>query len=281
MVDPVRSTPPETTSFGTYWLSELSFDMQTVAENIQKFYQHASAFFSDEGKAYRVFARKNPYPSGGGTALLQSFMLGYNDTAVATPTPLHALLAHETAHNWPHLSDDDHGATAWYSEGNAEFYSILLSYRAGVYSLEDFEREINKRAYQYYANPLQTLTLAEAGKRFWQDRNAQRVPYGRGFLCLVAVDTKIRKASGGRRSLDDLVKTMTARRAQGQTHGLSQWLEMITAELSPEGRADYDAMTNGARLLPPENSFAPCFKPVETVVRQFDVGLVPEFISTT
>ena len=41
----------------------------------------AGAVCSDSGGSFRVFVRKNPYRSGGGTTLLRSFMFGYNDAA--------------------------------------------------------------------------------------------------------------------------------------------------------------------------------------------------------
>lgn len=35
-------------------------------------------------------------------------------------------------HNWPQLNDNPYGVTTWYSEGTAEYYSVLLPLRLGL-----------------------------------------------------------------------------------------------------------------------------------------------------
>ncbi|MEU6408168.1 hypothetical protein [Microbispora sp. NPDC046933] len=259
MAGPVNTYPAEEPrSFSMYWLSEPSFDLVAVAARIERIYQVMCDFFREPAPGHRVFIRKHPYPGNGGTALPRSFMFGWSDAETPTVDSLASLLAHETAHNWPRL-DGDHGDTAWYTEGTAEYYSIMLSHRAGLVDDTEFLELVNERARGYYTNPLQTLSNAEAFELFWKDQRAQRVPYGRGMFYLVDVDAKIRAASGGRRSLDDLVLTVLERQRAGEKIGVPEWLDLVTDELGETARRDFAAMGAGEWIVPASEAFGPRF----------------------
>lgn len=277
---PLRTFPASRSGdFTMYWFDNPPFDTTAVAANIRKLYAYMARFFRDEGSTYRVFIRKNPYRSGGGTALTKSFMFGYADMDPPTTESLRGLLAHEMTHNWPGMQGE-HGDTAWYSEGTAEYYSILLSRRAGVMTAAEFLEAINDHASGYYTNPLQKLSNADAAKVFWSDGRAQRVPYGRGFMYLAQVDAQIRAQSGGTRSLDDLVLEIRARQVQGKPYGIPVWKGLLTAELGANARQEFDAMVAGERLVPPPATFAPCFKAVKHKERGFQLGFDANAVSS-
>jgi hypothetical protein len=257
--------------FGIYWLTEPPFDIAKVSSQIQTLFGYMSNFFHDDGGAYRVFIRKNPYPSGGGTAAHRSFMFGWSSDRPSTADALEDLLAHEMTHNWPEL-EGDHGDTSWYSEGNAEYYSILLSWRSGVIDADEFLKRVNQRARNYYQNPLQNLSLHEAEERYWNEANASYVPYGRGFMYLAKTDAAIRARSDGKRSLDDLVITLVDRARRGESHKVSDWLDLVTKELGPGARSEFDDMVAGRRIVPPANTFGPCFKPETYQGKLNDLG---------
>jgi len=263
-------------NFSMYWLTPPPFDTVELATRIQKLYAYMSAFFKDEGHPYRVFIRHNPHRSGGGTALPKSFMFGWNEATAPTLDGLQSLLAHEMTHNWPAL-DGEHGDTAWYSEGNAEYYSILLSYRAGAITPEQFLKEINERATGYYTNPYRSSTNKEAADQFWKDWAAQRVPYGRGFMYLAMVDAKLRARSRGKHNLDEIVVEIYRRQTNDEPYTIETWLELVGKTLgAAEAKRDYDAMVAGKLLVPPATSFGPCLhltrKDAQPYALGFDEG---------
>lgn len=269
---PLQSYPAQpTTDFGMYWLIQPSFDTDKLAQGIQHLYGYMSKFFHDEGQPYRVFIRKNFNRGNGGTALARSFTFGWSEELAPTLDNLQSLLAHEMTHNWPAM-EGEHGDTAWYSEGAAEYYSILLSHRAGVTTSAQFQEEVNERAAGYYTNPHRSLTNRQAAKIFWSDWSAQRIPYGRGFMYLSIVDAQIRAKSKVKRSLDDVVVPMFVSKKEGKSPSIDDWLKLVTAEIGPRAKRDYDAMVAGQMLIPAENSFAPCFKPVEYQERPYALG---------
>jgi len=258
--------------FAVYWLTDPPFEPAALGERVRKLYAFMADFFGDGDASYRVFMRQNPYRGLGGTALAHAFMFGYEAAAKPTIDSLQNHISHEMTHNWPAMQGE-HGDTAWYSEGTAEYYSLLLSYRAGALTTDQYLKAINERAEGYYSNPYRALSNPEAAKIFWTDAVAQTVPYGRGFLYLMQTDAEIRAASQGRRSLDDAVKTLRRREIAGQSYGIPDWLSLVGAEIgAARAKQDYDAMVSGALLVPPADRYAPCFVLAKSTTRPFQLG---------
>lgn len=267
----LKRHPAEAKGFSLYWLGEPPFDAAVLGERTEALFKSMSAFFNDAGGDYRVFMRQNPYKGMGGSALGRSFMFGYHPPAKPGVDDLQGLIAHEMAHNWPRMQGE-HGDTAWYSEGMAEYYSVMLSHRAGVLPAARLLETLNEKAAAYYSNPYRGLSNAEGAKLFWTDPIAQTIPYGRGFFYLLNTDAEIRRASEGRRSLDDVAKAMRARDVAGQPFGVDDWLALVGKEIGSErARAAYDQMAAGG-VLKPADRFASCFKVVSKESRPFELG---------
>lgn len=272
-VGPLTSYPAKADpGFDFYWLSDPPFDANELGAKMKALYGGMAQFFGDAGGSYRVFVRQNPFLGTGGTGLARSFMFGYHAPSKPTVDSLQGLLAHEMAHTWPAMQGD-HGETAWYSEGMAEYYSTVLSWRAEAISTERLLTTFNERAAAYYSNPYVRFTSPEAAKKFWTDPLAQTVPYGRGWLYLQQTDAAIREASGGKRSLDDLVKEMRRRQDGGQPYGVPAWLELVGREIGADkAKAGYERMTSGDLLVPPARLYAPCLVVEPHPVRPFQLG---------
>lgn len=258
-------------TFQMYWMNDPPFNVDALAKTTGTLYHFMAAFFQDEGSVFRVFARQNPYPAGGGTALAHSFMFGYGPQGQTIAEGLQPLLAHEMAHTWPKLDGDAHSLTAWYTEGTAEFYSPLLSLRSGVTDQKQFLRAINVRADNYYENPYRDLSNAAASKLFWSDARAQSVPYGRGFMYLVDVDAKLRRHGRHADSLDDLVMEVLQRQRAGEKVGVDEWRAMVVRELGEDAGIEFDAMVAGKLVIPEAPAFG-CFAVLSDPHRPFELG---------
>lgn len=270
---PLKSYPAkDDPGFDFYWLSDPPFDAPDLGAKMKALYGSMAQFFNDKGGSYRVFVRQNPFLGTGGTGLARSFMFGYHAPSKPTVDSLQGLLAHEMAHTWPAMQGE-HGDTAWYSEGMAEYYSTVLSWRAGAISTERLLTTFNERAAAYYSNPYVRATSPEAAKKFWTDPVAQTVPYGRGWLYLQQTDAAIREASGGKRSLDDLAKEVRRRQEANQPYGIPVWLELVGKEIGAEkAKAGYELMTSGGLLIPPAKLYAPCLVVEPHAARPFQLG---------
>ncbi|WP_326778929.1 M61 family metallopeptidase [Streptomyces sp. NBC_01445] len=263
-------------TYGVFWLSEPTFDASLIGQQGRILYEEMCRFFREPAPGFRIFVRKHPYPGLGGSLLPGSrgYMFGWGDTETHTTEELTRLLAHETVHNWPLLDGFSHDPSqvSWYNEGIAEYYSMFIPHRAGLLSDDDFLRLLNKRARGYYANPLQSLSSAAAAGLYWKDWRAQRVPYGRGLLYLIDTDHRLRQASQGARSLDDVVRTILERDRAGQRVTLDDWLELVTGEMGESAKTAFEAMMSGEPVLPDLDCLMPRFTAIESPIDEFDIG---------
>jgi predicted metalloprotease with PDZ domain len=188
-------------------------------------------------------------------------MFGYSEAKPPTVEELEGLIAHEMVHNWPTLAGD-HADTSWYTEGSAEYYSVVLSLRSGAITPEEFLKRVNEHASGYYLNPLQTLTNRGADAIYWKDSRAGHVPYGRGFMYLAAVDAQIRARSGDKRSLDNVELALLARKDPA----VDDWKALVGKELGAAGPRGYENMAAGKPIVVPASTFGPCFRPVKVAV---------------
>ncbi|MFE4194585.1 hypothetical protein ACFRJ9_01865 [Paenarthrobacter sp. NPDC056912] len=266
--DPSKGPVPD---LAMYWLSDPPFDTDAVGSYIASSYANMATFFQEEERNYRVFIRANPFKGTGGTAMPQSFTFGYNRHGSVDAEELRTLLSHEMAHNWPKL-DGEHGDTAWYSEGTAEYYSLLLQYRGGALDVATLVHELNSRTSGYLTNPLHVVNNREAAEQFWQDSRAQRIPYGRGLLYLIAVDGRIRLASDGRKCLDDVVLDILRTQRNGGTVTLDGWVERVAAHIGPDARAMFEHMVSGADIEIPGTAFDGAVAATATLEHTLELG---------
>lgn len=282
MAGPMKSAPAGPPGpFGIYWLGEPPFDAQQVADWTAKAYTAIATFFEEPGKPYRVFFRKNPYPGTGGAGLVNSFMSGFSDDPKPTADGMRGHLAHEIVHNWTASLNGPNGIIAWYGEGMAEFYDPVITWRAGLISTEEFLTDVNQRAQSYYGNPMNGAPASEIAAKFWTDARVRKLPYDRGSFYLATVDAQVRAKSGGKRSLDDLTKAMLARKAAGKGYDTEAWLDLVTAELGPQAKAEHEAMMAGRLVVPPSNAFGPCFRRETVPYRYFELGFDPASLTTS
>ena len=242
--------------FGFYWLTEPDFDVSAIAEYVRKLYSVMAPFFHDKQSVYRVFVRKDPpYPGSGGTALLRSYMFGWNKNEPVSVAEKQNILAHEMVHNWTNLNDMPYGTTSWYSEGTAEYYSIILPLRAGLIDRETALYEVQRRTDAYFTNPTRHLDNMEAARQSWIDRRTQKIPYGRGIFFLANCDVKIRQATAGRCGIDDVVCALLKYNHDEMVPGNERFLAAVKDVSGLDLTEDWEIMRSGGHFAPLPESF--------------------------
>ena len=267
---PVRSITEG--EFGFYWLTEPSFDVRSLADYTRKLFGIMQVFFRDDQAVYRIFMRHDLTESSGGTALTRSYMFGWNDQQPVSVRDKQNLLAHEMVHNWPSLNDVPYGETTWYAEGTAEYYSVMIPLRAGLISKEQALSEIQRRTDDYYTNPTRHLSDLEAAKVCWQDRRAQRLAYGRGIFFLANTDAGIRRATDGKKSIDDVVLELLAQDRAGVTLGNEVFLRTVERIAGLDVSGEWRTMHEGGHFAPDPDSFDSLFTVTEIPAREADTG---------
>jgi predicted metalloprotease with PDZ domain len=262
-----RSAEKPAGAFSAVWLGEPPFDPRPAMQWTAKLHHWMSGFFKDETEPpYRVFLRYNPMNAGGGAALTHSFLVTYG-TGV-TGENLKSILGHEMTHTW--TANDDLGK--WYNEGNAVYYQALLAWRAGLITADQFLADLNQTAGRYYTNALRATPEDQVLPHFWEDTRIRVLPYDRGAMYFAVLNGKIRKKSGGRRSIDDLIQVMIVRAHAGEKLSDQVWVDLLGKELGEEGAAVHKSMLAGGLMLPESDGFGPCFRRTVKKIRQFDLG---------
>jgi len=270
--------PPANDGFFAAWQGIPPFPMAPLMTWAGDLHRHYGAFFGYTPPSFGVFGRTNQRNPGSGIGLKDSFAFTFNHTS--KPADLRSLLAHEMLHAWVNSLDASMDAAggldrSWFGEGLAVHYQRLLPYRAGLISAEDFLADLNETAARYYTNIKIAVPNAEIPAGFWRDTRIRVLPYDRGSLYFAATDAAIRQASGGKRSLDDLVRTMLAERRAGRPMDEALYRRLLKADLGDKGIAAFEAMLKGSVVLPPSDAFGAQFRRIEKPLRRFELGFDP------
>lgn len=270
--------PTDKDGFFAAWQGTPPFPMAPLMTWASDLHRYYGTFFGYAPPSFGVFGRTNQRNPGSGIGLTDSFAFTFNHTS--KPADLRSLLAHEMLHAWVNSLESSMDAAggldrSWFGEGLAVHYQRLLPYRAGLISAEDFLADLNETAGRYYTNIKIAVPNADIPAGFWRDTRIRVLPYDRGSLYFAATDAAIRKASGGKRSLDDLVRTMLAERRAGRPMDEALYRRLLKADLGNEGIAAFEAMLKGGTVLPPSDAFGPQFHRVEKPLKRFDLGFDP------
>ena len=271
MAGPLSSLPADGAgAFVGYWLTTPAFDLKRALGRIEEAYREFARFFGDEAAPFKVFMRTTSRFAGGGTGGYSSFMFGHVEHQQRDESEVLGLLTHETLHNW--LNSLGGESNHWWSEGSTTYYTQILSYRAGLTTLDQFLDGMNALAEGYSTNPRSELPNDDVTHLFFSDQDAQLVPYQRGPLYFAQLDARIRTASGGTRRVDDLVVAMLEARRSGGDYSLQGWRDLLNGALGEAGVANFEAMTAGRPLDLPENLLGPCFEREARFHRRFQPG---------
>lgn len=213
----------------------------------------------------------------GGTGLDDAFSLyGGTDTDLSF---MRGLLAHEHMHTWSPRAlgtmTDDPEAEAegyWFSEGFTDFLTHRTLLRSGIWSLDEFVAAVNADMKAYAVSPYRTAPNRVIREKFWTDQDVQKLPYRRGMLLALYWDYRLRRATGGRLDLDDVLLAQAARVSALREKDENPVAPVLFAEMyremgGPDLAEDYARMAVGGQaVLLPESLFGDCAR-IATVVR--------------
>ncbi len=190
------------------------FNAGVLAEETAKILQAERAFWKEQGEPYFVaLIPLQPAPGNrsiGGTGRGDAFAL-YSATGAIEE--LRWTLAHELTHTWitarvGRLPKADEPAYYWLSEGFTDFFTHRALLRGGLASPADTVAALDAALKAYDASPVRTASRARVVADFWKDPNVQKLPYQRGALLALKWDEDIRRKTGGKADLDDVILRM-------------------------------------------------------------------------
>jgi predicted metalloprotease with PDZ domain len=217
----------------------------------------------------------------GGTGLTNCFALYCNtglslDENSKYAIQIKTLLAHEYFHTWNGgkiPSSGEQGTGYWFSEGFTDFYARRLLHEADLISDAQFLDRLNEMLGRAAGNPEQRAPASRIKELFWKNRDIQRLPYERGDQVALAVDEKIRAVSGGKRSLDNLMKDLLAETRAGREFSTDFVLDLIRAETDRDfAEAIRSAVVDGEEVPLPSHLTSPAAALCNGESRSFDAG---------
>lgn len=271
--------PPTSSGFAAAWQGTTPFPAAPLMQWTRSLYGHYSQLYRQPAEEpYSVFVRYNPLNGGGGAGQTRSFVLTYKTEWPGNDEKwLKYVLAHEMYHTFqPHM-DATPGTMdgSWFDEGTAVFYGWTLPYRYGMVGHEYLLAQVNQSAMRYYTSAKRNSSNDDVSKGFWSDTRVRMLAYDRSAFYFAIVDQAIRKASGGKRSLDDLMLVLKDRQDAGEKLRPEDWERLISQELGPSAVRGFRDMMAGKLQLPPGNVFGPCFRRVSVPLRRYELGFDP------
>jgi predicted metalloprotease with PDZ domain len=214
-----------------------------------------------------------------GNGKIEAFALAM--TSEIEPLRLRLFLAHEIFHNWnlqqlgrrQNATGTGDQSDAWLSEGFTDYYARVLTFRAGMLTLDQFIDNWNAQLIEYTTSPVQRASNAEIAKNFFSDGRYERIAYLRGELFAAVVDRAIRTASSGSVTLDNVLRDLRTRaKAEPTTiaaDGLAERLKPLVPGYSDMWQGSIVA---GATMVLPRDTFGPCIDVTNDALPSFDRG---------
>ena len=268
--------PAPERGFFAAWQGNPPFDAKALMGWTRDLYDRYATFFGQkEPPPYGVFMRYNPINAGGGVGLYHSFVTTFGKPGGpgSNVDDVKSTLAHEMFHTFSPFIEQPAGLeSSWFGEGLATFYQRRLPLRFGLISPEKFLDDLNFHAGRYYTSALGNAPNSEVPKRFWADTRIRTLPYDRGMLYFADLDEKVRRKSGGKRSVDDLMLGMRALNKAGKTTTNADWEHLLDAELGVTAVQDFRSFLSGKPPLPASDAFGPCFRRTTRPMRRYELG---------
>lgn len=209
---------------------EGNYDLKKLSVDIAKIVEEGYKIFGD--LPYENYTFITNLRGGGGLEHMNSTALQFDRLGFKQESRYKGflgLVAHEFFHVWnvknirPDVlgpfdyENENYTKLLWFAEGATEYYSNLLLRRAGFVTEREFFSDIATgiKALQERPGRFET-SLEEASFDAWikyyrQDENAinnQISYYDKGSIVSMMLDLAIRSSSGGKRSLDDVFRTL-------------------------------------------------------------------------
>jgi predicted metalloprotease with PDZ domain len=185
-------------------------------------------------------------------------------------TPLFAVsfCAHEFFHLWnvkrirPRVLGPfdyihpPHTRNLWFAEGVTEYYAHLAALRAGLTAPDGFLQHYRSAWRRMERNPARLkVTADEASLRVWDSGSSQGFGglsyYDKGELIGLCLDLKIRRETGNRRSLDDVMRLLMQRHNPPKPGYDEEELRATVSEVAGKDlSAFYDVLARSTQEMP-------------------------------
>lgn len=238
------------------------FSEQDLKKTVDSIIREQQKFFEDEAE-FTLVSLLQQKDSSRGVALTNGFSMAFDRGC--NLRQLAQLASHESLHRWigGQISDEEtgnEGVFAWFVEGFTDYYAKKFCVRADLLKVEEYVQEVNRTLLEFAQLSCHESPNEMIIKNFWQNLGIQKLPYLRGAVLAGNWNAEIQELSGGRYSLDDLMKSLR-HEVWGKGRTLSNELidEVGRTLVSKDFLSDISTyIDKGCTFAPHENSIGPC-----------------------
>ena len=249
------------------WLGYTSFDPRSVAAEVAAFRSAVRDYFGEKRSApCTLLLTTDARPAGSFDVTRQTAsVLATVGVSQTYNGPLRVAVAHQLLREWIgpvlHVGDAARPAESlWFVEGLSRFLARELTFRFGLLAPVEYLAEVDEIERLVLTSPDAARGNAELASRATEPAVAALL-VARGARHATSVDAAIRRKSGGKRSLDGVLRALYAEalRAQGPLPE-SAWGAALERELGAEGALLHREEVATGRPRPlPNDALGPCF----------------------
>lgn len=216
-------------------------------------------------------------PGMTGTGLTHAFAL-----ALTAHSPLNNLtdyvIAHEAFHAWNkpeifNITAEKQAYYYWFTEGFTDYYANLLNLRMGLLTLPAYIKQYNKILVDYYSSPVNSATIAQVKKNFWQNFFIEKLPYQQGMILATNWNTQIKQATNNTLSLDNLLRAFVFSVQHENTKLTLKKMDRLATRYKKIGLLrDIQSIYAGNLIIPDKYSLGPCVQQKNKMLAPYALG---------
>jgi predicted metalloprotease with PDZ domain len=242
---------------------EGNWDATKMIEDLKKIITTCREFWGELPYEHYTFMLHCTPTSGGGTEHINSTIMGTRPYIFRDPANYRGfigLAVHEFFHTWnvkqmrpagitPYdFTKENYTEELWLAEGGTDYYTTVLTRRAGFNTVEQTFAALAGLIRNAYARPgrhVQSLAESsfDAWVKLWKSStnafNSEVDYYEKGEQVSLLLDLEIRQRSENRASLDDVMRTLYKRFPLGRKGYTNTDLQKVAEELTQSGFAEF------------------------------------------
>lgn len=219
----------------------------------------------------------------GGSAFTNAFAL-FLPADSSFGDSVQSLLAHEIFHTWnPYRMGalpNSSIAMSWFTEGFTTYYQDVLPLRAGTLTFPKYLEQTNENLRKYMFSPVRNVSNQEVIERHSTDSAIDDLMYARGAVTALWLDRKIREATRGKASLDNVMFDLV-QQARGRKPALTGDRVFRTAGkyIDADARQQLRQYVElGKTIQVPASALGPCATLQMDDIPAFELGIDLEML---
>ena len=256
------------THFHLWFQGEISLQSDKIIEGFTNFTKVQIALFgSFPTKEYHFLFQILPYGHYHGVEHAHSTVITlgphYDFYSEKMYNDFLGVSSHELFHTWnvtrlrpkemvPYdFFNENYFNTGFIAEGITTYYGDYMLKKSGVFSEEQYLKEINNLLNRHFSNEgRKHASLVDSSVELWLDGYKKGIPgrkvsiYVEGALAALILDLTLRLESNGKTSLDDVIKLLWKRHANGG-YSFEQYITCVNEIAGKDMQAYFDEFIEG------------------------------------